>query len=155
MSRTRKVLLGLLAVFIVIQFFRPEKNLSSAPTPNELFAHYQAPDSLKQLIKTACYDCHSNNTVYPWYSNIQPVAWWLDDHVKEGKRKFNFSEFATYAPKKADHKMEELIEMVKEEEMPLKSYTIIHGDSRLTPGQRTALTDWAAEIRKEIQPNIE
>lgn len=154
MSRTRKVLLGLLAVFIVIQFFRPEKNLSSAPTPNELFAHYQAPDSLKQLIKTACYDCHSNNTVYPWYSNIQPVAWWLDDHIQVGKKKFNFSEFATYAPKKADHKMEELIEMVKEEEMPLKSYTIIHGDSRLTPGQRTALADWAAEIRKEIQPNI-
>lgn len=154
MSKTQKVLLGLLAVFIIIQFFRPEKNASSASTPNDLFAHYQSPDSLMQLIKTACYDCHSNNTVYPWYSQIQPVAWWLDDHIKVGKKKFNFSEFSTYEPKKADHKMEELIEMVKENEMPLQSYTIIHTDSRLTPEQRVAMTDWAAGIRKQIQPNI-
>lgn len=155
MSRTQKVLLVLLSVFIIIQFFRPEKNKSTAPTPNDLFAHYQAPDSLKQLIKTACYDCHSNNTNYPWYSQIQPVAWWLDDHIKVGKKKFNFSEFATYDAKKADHKIEELIEMVKEGEMPLKSYTIIHTDSRLTTEQRIAMTNWAAGIRKQIQPNIQ
>ena len=154
MSKTQKVLLVLLAVFIIIQFFQPEKNQSAAATPNDLFAHYQAPDSLKQLIKTACYDCHSNNTVYPWYSNIQPVAWWLDDHVTVGKKKFNFSEFATYAPKKADHKMEEFVEMIKEEEMPLKSYTIIHTDSKLTNAQRVAMTSWADGIRNQIQPNI-
>lgn len=155
MSKTKKALLGLLALFIIIQFFHPEKNRSSAATPNDLFAHYEAPDSLKQLIKTACYDCHSNNTVYPWYSNIQPVAWWLDDHVKVGKKKINFSEFATYAPKKADHKMEEFIEMIKEEEMPLKSYTLIHTASKLSPENRSALTTWASEVRKKIQPNIE
>lgn len=154
MSVTKKVLLGLLMVFIIIQFVRPEKNVSATPTPNDLFAHYQAPDSLKQLIKSACYDCHSNNTTYPWYAEVQPVAWWLDDHIKVGKRKFNFSEFAGYTAKKADHKMEELMEMVKEEEMPLQSYTIIHTDSRLTDAQRRAMTDWAAGIRKELQPNI-
>jgi len=154
MSKTSKVLLGLLAVFIIIQFFTPEKNQSDAATPNDLFAHYPATDSLKQLIKTSCYDCHSNNTRYPWYSQIQPVAWWLDDHVKEGKRKFNFSEFATYPAKKADHKMEEFIELVKKEEMPLTSYTVIHTDAKLTNEQRVALTNWASEIRKEIQLNI-
>ena len=154
MSITKKILLGLLVVFIAIQFIRPEKNLSAAPTSNELFAHYQAPDSLKQLIKSACYDCHSNNTVYPWYSEVQPIAWWLNDHIQEGKRKFNFSEFASYTPKKADHKMEELIEMVKEHEMPLKSYSLIHADSRLTDAQRMEMSEWADGIRKEIQPNI-
>jgi hypothetical protein len=154
MSKTSKVLLALLAVFVIIQFFRPEKNQSAAATPDDLFAHYQAPDSLKQLVKSACYDCHSNNTTYPWYAQVQPVAWWLDDHIKEGKREFNFSEFASYPAKKADHKMEELIEMVKGEEMPLQSYTIIHDDARLTNEQRVALTDWAAKIRKEIQPKI-
>lgn len=154
MSRTQKVLLGLLAVLIIIQFFRPEKNASSAPTPNDLFSHYQAPDTLKQLIKTACYDCHSSNTVYPWYSQIQPVAWWLDDHIKEGKRKFNFSEFKTYDAKKADHKMEELIEMVKEHEMPLKSYTFVHTDAKLSDAQRVAITNWADGLRKQIQPGI-
>ena len=154
MSTTSKVLLGLLAVLIIIQFFRPEKNQSEAATPNDLFAHYSATDSLKQLIKTSCYDCHSNNTRYPWYSQIQPVAWWLDDHVREGKREFNFSEFASYPAKKADHKMEEFIELVKKEEMPLTSYTVLHDDARLTDEQRVALTNWAAGIRKEIQSNI-
>ena len=154
MSKTKKVLLCLLVVLVVIQFFRPEKNQSNAATPGDIFAHYQAPDSLKALIKTACYDCHSNNTVYPWYSQVQPVAWWLNDHIKEGKRKFNFSEFAAYPAKRADHKMEELIEMVKENEMPLKSYSLIHTDARLTQEQRVAMTNWAAEIRKVIQPNI-
>jgi hypothetical protein len=155
MSKTQKVLTGLLAVFIIIQFFQPEKNESVAATPNDLFAHYQAPDSLKQLIKTSCYDCHSNNTVYPWYSKIQPVAWWLNDHITVGKKKFNFSEFATYTPKKADHKLEELVEMVKENEMPLKSYSLIHTDAKLTDAQRVSMTTWAEGIRKEIQPNIE
>lgn len=155
MSNTQKVLVGLLAVLIMIQFIRPKQNVSAAPTPNDLFAHYQAPDSLKQMVKTACYDCHSNNTVYPWYSNIQPVAWWLSDHVNEGKEEFNFSEFATYAPKKADHKLEKLIEEVKEQEMPLKSYTLIHADAKLSKEQRLALTNWVEGVRKEIQPAIQ
>ena len=155
MSKTQKVLVGLLAVLIIIQFIRPKQNLSAAPTPNDLFAHYQAPDSLKQMVKTSCYDCHSNNTIYPWYSNIQPVAWWLNDHVNEGKKEFNFSEFATYAPKKADHKLEKLIDEVKEGEMPLKSYTLIHTDAKLTKEQRLALTNWVESVRKEIQPAIQ
>jgi hypothetical protein len=154
MSKIQKVLAGAIALLVIIQFFRPEKNVSAATSPNDLFAHYQAPDSLKQMIRTSCYDCHSNNTAYPWYSNFQPIAWWLNDHVEEGKREFNFSEFATYVPKKADHKLKELIEVVKEQEMPLKSYTLIHSESRLTENQRRVLADWAADIRKEIQPKI-
>jgi hypothetical protein len=155
MSKTQKVLLALLAVLVIIQFIKPEKNISLAATPNDLFAHYQAPDSLKQLVKTACYDCHSNNTVYPWYSNIQPVAWWLNDHVTEGKKEFNFSEFASYTPKKADHKLDKLIDEVKEGEMPLKSYTLIHTDAKLSNEQRIALTSWVQGVRKEIQPTIQ
>lgn len=154
MSLTKKILAGLFIVLIVIQFIKPDKNQSSADTPNDIFAHYQAPDSIKQLIHTACYDCHSNNTAYPWYSEIQPVAWWLADHVKEGKSEINFSEFASYTPKKGDHKLEELIEMVKEEEMPLKSYTLIHGDARLSNAQRVAITNWAEQVRAQIKPNI-
>ena len=154
MSITKKILSGLLVVFIAIQFIRPEKNVSAAPTPNDVFVNYEAPDSSKQLIKTACYDCHSNNTVYPWYSEIQPVAWWLNDHIQEGKKELNFNEFAIYAPKKGDHKMEEVIEMVDKHEMPLKSYSFIHSNARLTDAQRGAITGWAKGIRKEMQPYI-
>jgi hypothetical protein len=154
MTITRKILFALLMVFIFIQFFRPEKNESTAQTPNDIFAHYEAPENTKQLIHTACYDCHSNNTVYPWYAEIQPVAWWLADHVNEGKSELNFSEFATYTPKKGDHKLEEVVEMIKEKEMPLKSYTLIHGDANLSDAQREELSKWAEELRAQIKPNI-
>lgn len=154
MTTVKKILIGLLVVLIVIQFIKPDKNQSSAETPNDIFAHYQAPDSIKQLIHTACYDCHSNNTVYPWYAEVQPVAWWLADHVNEGKSEMNFSEFASYAPKKGDKKLDELVEKVKEGEMPLKSYTIIHGNARLSDAQRLAITDWAEQVRGQIKPNI-
>ena len=155
MSKTKKILIALLAVFIIIQLFRPEKNQSAAESPNDIFAHYQATENTKQLIHTACYDCHSNNTVYPWYAEIQPVAWWLADHVNEGKSELNFSEFASYTPKKGDHKLEELVEKIKEGEMPLKSYTLIHGDARLSDVQRTELSKWAEEVRAQIQPKIQ
>lgn len=154
MSLKKKILLLVIALLVIIQFFRPALNQSSAESPNDVFAHYSAPDSLQQMIRTACYDCHSNNTVYPWYSNIQPVAWWLADHVNEGKSELNFSEFATYKPKKADHKMEEVIEMIEKGEMPLKSYTIIHGDAKLSLSQQKAINDWAKAVRAQIQPNI-
>lgn len=154
MSRIKKILIVLLLVLVIIQFIKPEKNLSAASSPNDIFAHYQTPDSTKQLIKTACYDCHSNNTVYPWYSEVQPVAWWLNNHIKEAKSELNFSEFATFTPKKADHKMEELMDEVKEEEMPLKSYSIIHKNARLTDAQRLTIINWAKQIRAQVKPNI-
>jgi len=154
MSTTRKILITLLVLFVIIQFFRPEKNQSVAESPNDIFAHYRTPENTKQLIHTACYDCHSNHTNYPWYAEVQPIAWWLSDHVNEGKSELNFSEFASYTPKKADHKMEEFVEMIKEGEMPLKSYTYIHGDAKLSDAQRTELAKWAEEIRSQIQADI-
>lgn len=154
MSIKNKILLTILAVLILIQFIKPAKNQSLAPGPNDTFANYTAADSTKQLIQTACYDCHSNNTVYPWYSEIQPVAWWLADHVNEGKSELNFSEFASYEPKKADHKLEEVIEMIQEGEMPLKSYTLIHGDAKLSEEQKTSITNWAEGLRNQIKPAI-
>ena len=93
---------------------------------------YVVPDSVTQILKTSCYDCHSNNTVYPWYSKIQPVAWWLNDHIEEGKREINFSEFATYRIGRQYKKMDEIIKQVKEDEMPLSSYTLIHKNAILT-----------------------
>jgi len=154
MSRTKKILIAVLAVLIIIQFVKPEKNSSTLDSPNDIFAHYQASDHIKQMIHTSCYDCHSNNTTYPWYAEIQPVAWWLADHVKEGKSELNFSEFATYTAKKGDHKLDEFIKMLKEGEMPLQSYTLIHGDAKLTAAQIAELTNWAEQLRAQIQPNI-
>lgn len=154
MSIIKKILIALLGVLIIIQFIKPAKNQSNEISKDDIFANFQAPDSTKQLIRTACYDCHSNNTVYPWYAEIQPVAWWLADHVNEGKSELNFSEFASYKPKKADHKLEEVIEMIQEGEMPLKSYTLIHENATLSEAQKTSIITWAEELRSQIKPKV-
>lgn len=150
MSLTKKILLILLLILVGIQFFHPEKNQSLKAEPGDIFAHYPASDNVKQLVKTACYDCHSNNTTYPWYSNIQPVAWWLNDHIIEGKKELNFSEFAAYTSKKADHKLEEAVENIEKHEMPLESYTLIHHDADLTDAQRDTIISWMKTTRKLI-----
>jgi hypothetical protein len=154
MSKTKKILLGILLLIVVIQFIKPDKNQSEANSPADVFLIFQTPDSTRQLVQTACYDCHSNHTAYPWYAEIQPVAWWLNHHIKEGKSELNFSEFGTYKPKKADHKMKEIVETVEKKEMPLKSYTFIHKNASLTDAQRKVVTDWAKHIRSIIQPDL-
>lgn len=149
----KKILLAIGVILIVIQFIKPEKNIALGAQPNAISTKYTVPDTVNQLLSVACKDCHSNNTVYPWYSNIQPVAWWLNDHVKEGKRKFNLDEFTTYTLKRQDHKLEELIESQTDHWMPLDSYTWIHRDAALTDAQRKVLVDWANATRKQIQSN--
>lgn len=146
----RKVLVGLLIVLIIIQFIRPAKNQFQGIAPNDITASYVVPDEVKVILKKACNDCHSNNTVYPWYSTIQPVAWWLNDHVKEGKGKMNFNEFSSYTPKRQRKKLEEVIETVKEGEMPLDSYTWIHKEARLTTAEKLTLSTWADTLSKSI-----
>jgi len=148
----KKIGYGLLAVLIVIQFIRPERNISEMPSENDIRVHHPLPGNVESILKRACYDCHSNNTNYPWYTNIQPIGWWMQDHVNEGKRELNFSEFATYSPKKADHKLDEVIELVEEKEMPLESYTLIHKDAVLTADETETLINWAKELRKTIYP---
>jgi len=95
----------------------------------------------------ACNDCHSNKTNYPWYSQIQPVAWWLNDHVTEGKEHLNFSNFTQLPIAVQNHKFEEVIEVIDENEMPLESYTYLglHPEAKLTEDQKTALKTWARE----------
>ena len=146
----KKIAWFLLISLIVIQFIKPEKNQSAQKSPNDISTVAAVPGKVQTILDKACNDCHSNNTRYPWYSNIQPVAWWLADHVKEGKGELNFSEFASYSPKKQAHKLEETIEMVKEGEMPLNSYTWTHKDAILTSEEKLAVSTWADELRKSI-----
>jgi hypothetical protein len=143
MSITKKVAFGLLAVLVIIQFFRPAKNVSDEViTANDISKVYAIPDNVHQILITKCYDCHSNNTNYPWYYNIQPVAWWMAAHVDEGKEELDFSEFKTYSEKRANHKMEELSEAVNEGWMPLDSYLWIHHEAKITEEDRTAINAW-------------
>lgn len=147
----KRLLLILLIGFVVIQFFRPEKNVSAQTSRNDITTLYTMPGDVKNIMERACYDCHSNNTRYPWYAEIQPVAWWMADHVEEGKEHINYSEFAAYGLRKQYHKMEETEEMVKENHMPLDSYTWMHKDAKLTSEERQRLSQWSVDVRKQME----
>jgi hypothetical protein len=143
----KKIGLGLLVLLVVIQFVRPTRNVSTEESTADISKAYQVPVEVKAVLEKSCYDCHSNNTRYPWYANLQPIGWWLQRHVNEGKKELNFSEFASYPEKKAKHKFEEIEEMINEGEMPLKSYLIIHGDAKLTTAQAEVVVNWASALK--------
>jgi len=147
----RKILLALLILLVAIQLFRPEKNLSGSNNPNAIDVHYTIPKEIGSVLRNSCYDCHSNNTSYPWYSNVQPFAWWLQNHVNEGKEELNFDEFNGYDAKKKIHKLDEVVEMIKEDEMPLSSYTLIHRQAELSPQDKDMLIAWASKLQKNIR----
>jgi Haem-binding domain len=142
----RKILLLLFAVFVIIQFFHPEKNTnnSNEAAAKDISKVFSIPDNVQGILQTSCYDCHSNNTTYPWYAEIQPVAWWLNHHISEGKAEVNFNEFLAYSPRRQYRKLEEIIDQVKKDEMPLSSYTLVHKGAVLSNEQKTILTSWAA-----------
>jgi hypothetical protein len=146
----KRVVLIVLILLVVIQFIRPSRNQSATLSANDITRLYPIPDSVASILKHACNDCHSNNTRYPWYTNIQPVGWWMQHHVNEGKEELNFSEFGAYAAKRQDHKLEELAKQVKDGEMPLDSYLWIHKDAILSETDKQILINWANELRKEI-----
>lgn len=152
----KKVLLVLLLAFIVIQFFRPEKNISDDQTAH-LRTKYDLPQPVNAILEVACNDCHSNKTRYPWYANVQPGAWYLNNHVEHGKGHLNFSTFTNLPIAVQNHKFEEIIEEVKEGEMPLESYTYLglHSDAKLTSEQRSLIVEWAKgqmDMLKETYP---
>ncbi|WP_343686083.1 heme-binding domain-containing protein [Chryseobacterium gleum] len=138
-------------LLIVIQFFDTDKNIAVVPSENAIEKHYQVPDHVQGILKTSCYDCHSNTTAYPWYNNIQPVKWWLADHVNSGKRHFNFDEFNSYSKEKKLKKLDEVAETVREGEMPLTSYTVVHQNAKLTDTQRSEIEQWVKEVKKQIE----
>ncbi|RLJ62515.1 heme-binding protein [Lacinutrix venerupis] len=147
MKIVKKILLLLLVVFVVAQFFGPEKNEGSLESVTAFLEETKPPEHVKTILVETCFDCHSNVTRYPWYSNITPVNYWLSNHVKDGKKHFNVSAWEGSSVKRKDHKFEELIEMVEDKEMPLPSYTWAHGDAKLSNQQISDVLKWANQVR--------
>jgi hypothetical protein len=150
----RKIIIGILIVLILIQFIKPKQNNGNALGRNDFTHEIQTPDSIMRILKISCFDCHSNHTNYPWYAEINPVSWWLNHHVNEGNRELNFSEFATYSLKRKNKKLEEIAKQVKEHEMPLSSYTLMHKNAKLTETQALSLIHWAETARLEINSKV-
>ena len=143
MRRSRIILLSLLAAVALMQLIRPSRNRNNNQSPaDDITKVYSMPANVQKVLKIACYDCHSNNTQYPWYTNIQPVGWWMAHHVNEGKEELNFNEYGSYSPKRQRNKLKRIRDEVEEDKMPLGSYTIIHTDARLTAQQKDLLIKW-------------
>ncbi|WPP49862.1 heme-binding domain-containing protein [Catalinimonas niigatensis] len=146
----RLFIIGLLVVLVVIQFIRPEENLGEAEGNTDITHYMNVPENVMLTLRSSCYDCHSNRTNYPWYSKVNPVGWWLNHHIEEGKGELNFSDFSNYDVKQIDHKLEEIAEEVKEGNMPLSSYTLIHRDVILSDEQIKMLSDWVNTERQQL-----
>jgi hypothetical protein len=152
MKKVTKIILGvLLAVLIVGQFIRPKQNVSSEKSADDISSVVEVSPEVEQILVKACYDCHSNNTNYPWYNNIFPVSWYLYNHVYGGKKHLDFSLFKTYEQGKQIHKLEEVIEEVKEGNMPLGSYVRIHPEAELTKQEKEALVAWVDQSIKKLK----
>lgn len=149
-SIIKKIFIVLAIGFVIIQFIRPARNNNTTVLADDMNVIYPIPDSVNQVLQKACYDCHSNNTRYPWYDNIQPVAWWLNDHITEGKKELNFSEFGKRTLPKRAKKLKKLAKEVQEGGMPLDSYTWIHKDAVLTDREKNMLIDWATNLSAKI-----
>lgn len=148
----KKSALLIAIILVLIQFFRPEKNTSEQPSYNDnaIEKQYKIPENVNLLLKTSCYDCHSNNTHYPWYNNIQPLAWWLNKHIVDGKKELNFDEFNTYSLERKQKKLSEIIKEIEKKNMPLYSYTLIHANAKLTIKQQKEITDWAKKLKANL-----
>ena len=152
MKYLKQFLVLLLVVFVAIQFIKPEKNNDGYQSV-ALFEQEIVPTKeIASILKNNCYDCHSDQTNYPWYNNIAPLNYWLEEHIADGKRHFNVSVWDKYSARKKDHKLEELIEYVEEGEMPLDSYTWLHGN--LSEKDTEFLIQWAQLSRITYQKQM-
>lgn len=145
--------LGLLVLLVAIQFYRSPRNAGVAEGPQSIVVQHQVPADVREILRRACYDCHSNQTTYPWYAAVQPVAWWLNDHVSEGKAELNFSEFAAYDRKRAVRRLQSVADEVIDRHMPLKSYLLMHREAKLSDADVGLLSQWAEDLAEELESN--
>jgi len=150
MSLLKKILLLTGAVIIAIQFFRPALNKSDQVFNTDISKIVTTTDSVQILLENACYDCHSNNTNYPWYSNIQPVGWLLAKHIRKGKDELNYSEFGSYSQRRQLSKLNGIANSIKDNIMPLSSYKLVHKNAQLNKYEKTLLINWAQQARDSL-----
>ncbi|WP_320036229.1 heme-binding domain-containing protein [Halarcobacter sp.] len=129
-------------IFIAMQFFTIDK--TNETTPKEL--EMKMPENISTLVKTACYDCHSNEVKWPWYSNIAPFSWVINTHVKDGRKALNFSEWENYTKEEKEKKIKEIFRTAYAA-MPLRSYLWVHNEADLTMEQRKMIRDWTGVRR--------
>ena len=147
----KKILIIIIVSFILIQFFPIDKNNPVATPKMDFLQIKDTPEKTANLIRNSCYDCHSNESKYPWYANIQPFGWFLENHIQEGRKELNFSTFATYEKKRQTKKLDEAVEMLEKNEMPLDSYVIAHAEAKLSAADKKEVMDYFKFVAKDTR----
>ncbi len=140
------IMVAVVTLLVLIQFFPGQKPEVSIANPNDIHKEVLISPEVSKILRNACYDCHSNETVYPWYADVAPMSWLVIHDINEGREELNFSEWIPYSLKKKNHKLEEIVEMVEEGEMPLKIYTPLHPEAKLSEEQKELLIVWAQNL---------
>jgi hypothetical protein len=139
----RWVVMGVIVLLIAAQAVRPSRNVPRGGVAHPVTELYPLPPDIDSVFRAACYDCHSDSTRYPWYASVQPVGWWLNNHIEEGKKRLNFSEFSSYRLRRQFGKFKDIASEIAEGGMPLGSYLIVHTDAKLTQAQKDRIASWA------------
>ncbi|WP_430410846.1 heme-binding domain-containing protein [Kordia sp.] len=140
----------LLVAFVGIQFIPTTRNQSEVVPKTDFMLINDVPNDIKNKLRVSCYDCHSNNTIYPWYNKVQPVAWFLEDHIKEGKAELNFNEWDDYSNRRKNSKLKSIINQIENGEMPLDSYTLIHGNAKLSESEKKLLIKYMSDLKENL-----
>jgi hypothetical protein len=140
----------LLVAFVGIQFVPTERNQSDVVPKTDFMLVNSVPDHIKSKLQTSCYDCHSNNTQYPWYNKVQPIAWFLEDHIKEGKAELNFNEWDSLSNRRKKSKLRSIIKQIESGEMPMASYTLIHREASFSEAEKQELIQWVERLKDSI-----
>ena len=153
-SVLRFTLSGLIVLMVTLQFVRPAKTNPVVEPNRAIQAHTRMPPDVAAIMKRACADCHSNETTWPWYSNVAPVSWFVIDHVNHGRKHLNLSEWSpedqAFSTRTQDHRLAEILEEVKTNRMPLKSYTLMHPEARLSNEEKAEICNWVVAERHRL-----
>jgi len=151
MLSVKKIIIGLLLIIVAVQFYSPVQNKDLSAMSDHISKVVTIPDQVNGILKKACYDCHSNNTSYPWYAQIQPVNWYLNKHIKAAKAQLNFDNFKHYSTRRQLSKLRAIENSVEEGTMPIASYTLIHKNAVLSKSEKKLVMAWAAASRDSLE----
>ncbi|MFV8369569.1 heme-binding domain-containing protein [Flavobacterium sp. LB2R40] len=148
----KKILIIGFVIFLLMQLYQPARNerYEQADVTANFTTMYDVPKNVETTLRTSCYDCHSNNTNYPLYSYMQPARFFMEEHIKDGKKDLNFNEFGRYSKRKQGNKLEAIIKQIKSDEMPLASYTLIHKNAILTSTQKEEIINWIEKTEDSL-----
>jgi hypothetical protein len=150
MKSVKIIAILLLVGFVGIQFIPTERNQNDVIPETDFILVNNAPETIKKKLQVSCYDCHSNNTQYPWYNKIQPVAWFLEDHIKEGKAELNFNEWDSLSSRRKKSKLRSIVKQIEGNEMPPDSYALIHKDAIFSEAEAEEMIHWITQLKDSL-----